>query len=103
MNSDNWHRSIASLIDQLEQRISNCENIDHWYQVMCKTIVTEMDKYMNFFDTEPGILKRFKYYKPYWDNELKILWQEMNQAHKILKRNKTQGSKKKNCYYLDLK
>ena len=83
-NNDNWTRSINTLIENMHLVTVNRIELDHWYDKLVKNIFTELDKNMSFIDIGREEVKRFKYYKPYWDTELKNCWHDLKDARKDL-------------------
>ena len=72
-------------LQQAIQRIENMalgqDHIDHLYDDLVKCVLDEMNRVLPSF--VPG--KSRKYYrknKPYWNDDLQALWQEMHQAEK---------------------
>ncbi len=78
MTSPEWRDEINKLIENLRDSCANKTDIDDIYGNMCSTIFSEMDKYLNYREysgRKAG--KRFKYHKPYWNDQLTNLWKNM--------------------------
>ena len=72
---------MSTLIDNLYMSCQNTNELDLWYDDFVKQIFS-LDRNMSFMDIGREEVKRFKYFKPYWDNELKKCWHDMKDAKK---------------------
>ena len=84
-NNTRWASTMSKLIENLLDDNLNQMSLDHMYDQFIKDIFTELDKYMHFDDIAGSEIKKFKYYKPYWDNDLKHAWHNMRELHKKFK------------------
>ncbi len=80
-NSEMSKLALNNLINEIILLRENQEQLDIMYKQICDTIKAEMDKLIPYKDicTSKKAKKRFKHSKPFWNNELKILWQEMHE------------------------
>ena len=61
---------MGVLIIQLLQMKHEQKLLDNWHEKHVNEIFAEVDKYFKFYDSEPSVVRKFKYFKPYWDKEL---------------------------------
>ena len=54
--------------------IRNIENVDMMYDDFCNKMIGEMNQNIPSFDCSKKTRKRYKQYKPYWDENLETLW-----------------------------
>ena len=52
-------------------------NIDKLYEEFCNKLIKEMNENIPQFDCLRKTRRRYKQFKPYWDENLEALWQEM--------------------------
>ena len=70
------------LSEELRNNINNQDILNEFFTIFCDEIRTEMDKHLNIkFSNDSK--KQTKICKPYWNQELNELWQEMNKNEKI--------------------
>ena len=82
MNSNMWSTALQNIIVMFENRIINQENLDKYYDLLCKTLTNEMDKHLKFMDSTKRTRKKHKNSKPYWCDELSDLWRKMRDSEK---------------------
>ena len=58
------------------------ESIGKMYSEWIKCLLNEMDTYLDIVSVSKRTMKKFKYYKPFWDDELTGQWQEMRTKEK---------------------
>ena len=78
--SDQSQTALVKVIERLEQNIQMREEIDNLYDDLCDLIVKEMNNVIPFKDCKEG--KRFKSHKPYWNEELSVLWKKLVTSRK---------------------
>ena len=69
-------RSLHRIISSLQARHLRQQDIDDTYQDFMDTLHGEMDDTLEYKDLTPGIKRRHKHSKPYWNATLKALWNE---------------------------
>lgn len=69
--------AIANLISRIEQSRETQNDIDSIYDQLCTVILDEMNSKIPCFDSSKKTRKRFKHTKPYWSEELSLLWQSL--------------------------
>ena len=74
MNNEHWRNAILKVIENLENQCKTQKELDNWYETFLSVIFNEMEKEIEYIDTDIHLRKRFKYYKPYWDSELCECW-----------------------------
>ena len=52
------------------------------YDKVCKTVFTELDKQLEYKSASVKMRKKLKFSKPYWSDELNVLWKDMNKSEK---------------------
>ena len=88
MMNDLWKQNVSQMIESIEQMHVNQNDIDLYYDKFCKTLITEMDKYVNFKEISRPTRKRLKNTKPYWTNELTSLWKSMSDKERTFLKSK---------------
>ena len=69
---------LVQLIQDQELSIENQHHVDRCYNDLVNTIFSEMDKYLpKSYGFRKRSSKYFRVKKPYWNNYLKTLWQDM--------------------------
>ena len=84
MNNEAWRNSMLSIVESLQKRIANQDELDILYNNICETLTNEMDRYLDSKCISKKTKRYYKNNKPYWDNELSNLWKSMTQAEKDL-------------------
>ena len=95
MNNEIWRQSSENLCDFLHSN-SEAVNIDHIYDLLCSNVLREMEDYIphheiSLHKTKNRCIKNSL--KPYWDTELKSLWEYMKVMEKQFRQSKRNGSK----------
>ena len=67
-------RILSDMIDRLHTAAINQDQIDNTYQEFIDHIHSEMDCNLEYKDYTPGMQKRKKRSKPYWDDDLAAMW-----------------------------
>ena len=67
-------RCLGDIVNQLETTVTNQDGIDNEYEKLIELIHEEMDRNLDYKDYTPGMKKRKKRSKPYWDDEVAKLW-----------------------------
>ena len=85
MASIEWQNELQSLLTQIDQQLlilADQNDVDLLYDDFCKALFNEISRVIRIKDTSKQVRKKFKYYKPYWNNELTNLWKRMREAEK---------------------
>ena len=88
MASDDWKKTVADMIADIENMNVTQHNVNTVYSSLCSNIFEEMDRYLPFIeykrknDNSP----ENKHNKSYWNSELKTLWDNMREAGKMFLR-----------------
>ncbi len=93
MNNDIWRTALLELIGVFENRIHHQNNVDDNYNEFCSVIQNEMDKYLLVSESSKKVRKKFKYHKPFWNEELTSLWKVMHDSEKAYKRSDSHNRK----------
>ena len=67
-------RCLGDIVNQLETTVTNQDEIDNEYEKLIELIHDEMDRNLDYKDYTPGMKKRKKRSKPYWDDEVAKMW-----------------------------
>ena len=84
MSNTEWQNKNNLIINTLELECNNQTEIDGIYKRLSDNIFSEMDKYLEH-KNNIGVKhnKHNKFYKPYWNNELTVLWKDMVLKEKL--------------------
>ena len=82
MLNDVWNYAIMNLLSDIETAEMVENDVNMLCDRLCKTLVNEMDSHLKYSDGSKKCRKSFKYYKPYWNEELSRLWKSMNEKEK---------------------
>ncbi|CAG2190910.1 unnamed protein product [Mytilus edulis] len=69
--------ALQSIITQIERTRETQTNIDEIYSKLCDVIIDEMNDKIPRFSTSTNTRKRLKMNKPFWNDELRLLWDDM--------------------------
>ena len=83
LNNEIFRQSMVEIINQLEVYQQTQDTMDNLYDNMCKTILNDMDVYLDFSNVSMKTKKLYKNNKPYWDEELTSTWKNMSMAEKV--------------------
>ena len=83
MSNDVWNQCLVDLIEMFENSANNQKAVDDCYAALCDCIFKEMDLYLSLTGSSHKVRKKFKYHKPYWDEELTAMWRTMRDKEKI--------------------
>ena len=75
-------QNIKNVINKFENTQGEQLEVNEVYDKFCKCILNEMDKYLNYKSQSSISQKKFKYHKPFWNQELTQLWKNMCQKEK---------------------
>ena len=75
-------RALSDLIRRIETCRETQQNIDSVYDQFCDTLIREMNETIPSFDCSKRVRKRYKTYKPYWNDHLEALWKDMRQKER---------------------
>ena len=82
MNSNDWSNKTEILINQFNNIQESQSYIDTLYGQLLLAVTGEMDNHLPNFENS-NLRKRYKHTKPYWNNNLSNLWNEMRVAEKL--------------------
>lgn len=77
MNSELARTAFLDTIRNIELCRETQNNIDELYESFCTKLIKEMNENIPSFDCSKKTLKRYKQFKPYWDENLERLWQDV--------------------------
>ena len=77
MNSELARTAFLDIIRNIELCRETQNNIDELYESFCTKLIKEMNENIPSFDCSKKTRKRYKQFKPYWDENLERLWQEV--------------------------
>ena len=80
--NDRCVRVLSGIIDNLYRRSLAQKDIDDNYEELIDAIHSEMDSKLEYGDYTPGTKKCRKRYKPYWNDELALLWSAARDAER---------------------
>ena len=83
MSSAYWRQVVDNIIAKIETVSQSKLAIDNLYSNICKEIFSEIDSHLMIHDSHRPSRKKFKNYKPYWNNTLSELWKDMVTAEKL--------------------
>ena len=92
LNSERWQTVIDNLSDKIHNTTVTQNSIDENYSSMCENLFLEMDSHLRYSSSSAKTRKKFKNFKPYWDDELTQHWREMASAEKAWHRSKGTNS-----------
>ena len=92
MNNDNWCLEINNLLYDISN-IGDIEKLNSMYCTLCDNVVNEMMKYIPNFKLNSNKNVKQRYKKPFWDDELKVLWNDMKLKEKTYRL----AAKRKQC------
>ena len=69
--------AILELIQQIEYCRDSQDNVDRVYNSFFDTLKNEMNESVPYFDCSKPTRKRFKFFKPYWNENLEKHWIEV--------------------------
>jgi len=82
MNNEDWGFTIIRTTDQINNCVGAQEEVDTLYDNLVKDIFAEMDIYLECKNRRLP-KRKFKHSKPYWNNNLTMLWRNMRNAEKL--------------------
>ena len=85
LNTDTWRRKLQSFLIDIEHRLStlsNQQDMDTLYENICQALFHEIKEKIRIKESSKQTRKNFKYYKPFWNEELTNLWKKMRDAEK---------------------
>ena len=77
MQSDVSRSALLELINKIESCRETQNNVDSVYDSFCDTVIHEMNDTIPYLDCTRQVRKRFKSFKPYWNESLDQHWNEM--------------------------
>ena len=88
MNNKEWSVKINNLVTLCENNCVAENELNCLYKKFCKIILKEMEQFVKFKASANKSKKKFKYNKPYWNNDLTMAWKKMNEYEKLYRRYK---------------
>jgi hypothetical protein len=87
MNNEDWKSGVAEVTDMLTDINASQEHLDLTYSCFCKEVVQEMDRSLDFKDINNYKTEKHKRHsKPFWNDELTNLWNDMRKNEKIFRK-----------------
>ena len=84
MDNNVWNLAFKDLLNRFEEYQLAQESIDTMYTELCRSIYSEMAKYLKCNSTErTKTRKQMRLSKPYWNVELTNKWMTMKNCEKI--------------------
>lgn len=71
-----WRSAVCKIIENIRAMDNNQNVIDRTYDEFCTTVHKEMNRF--YVQCNSKHKKKFKYHKPYWDEELTESWKHMH-------------------------
>ena len=96
MNNKEWSVKINNLVTLFENNCVAENELNCLYENFCKIILKEMEQFVKFKASANKSKKKFKYNKPYWNNDLTMAWKKMNENEKLYRRYKGPRQNKTN-------
>ena len=85
-NSDMFKNALMEVIEKLEAQIICQRTVDQNFELFANVILKELDQYLCLPQCTSGTRKRYKYSKPFWNEELTILWKTMRNSENTWKK-----------------
>ena len=86
MSNPEWADKIDMAITNLESKVTSQNHLNSLYDSLCSIIQTEMKEYIPYRGNNQKLNKKFKYSKPYWNEELTKLWKDMSAKEKVFRK-----------------
>lgn len=102
MTSELFRNSLFETISHFERSIDTQNAIDIAYSNFVNILFKEMDEKLFCITSNPSNRKKLKNSKPYWCEELTILWKNMCKNEKLYKSHKN-SKKQRNILYKQFK
>ena len=80
--SNSAQAAIQQCIHRIESQADDQSEIDRTYDQFCKVFYDEMDKTLKCKNTGKVAKKRYRVYKPFWNDELTKLWKIVRDTEK---------------------
>ena len=103
MNSNISRAAFLELITRIELCRETQNNVDLIYDSLCDTLIREMNDSVPYFYCTKPVRKRFKSFKPYWNDDLDRQWNEMRLKQRAFVKHKgtrARGSVLKQEFYI---
>ena len=92
--SESWKHSMNELIEWFLECRANQEEVDNRYNRFCEVLTKEMTEHLKYSECSKTVRKRYKNYKPYWNEKLHTMWKELRDVEKnYIKVCKSNGSR----------
>ena len=86
LSSELTRRAFLVIIRSIELCRETQDNVDNLYDDFCNKLISEMDTNIPSLDCSKKTRKRYKHYKPYWDENLEGLWHNFHMKEKAFLR-----------------
>ncbi len=83
MTNDIWKILMASLIDMSTSCRNSQEEIDNLYVNFTQILSKEMNTYLIYTEAPRIIRKHLENSKPFWNEELYLLWKKLSESERI--------------------
>ena len=94
-SSDLVRRAFLDLINRIESSRETQQNVDYVYDQFCDTLIKKMNSTIPSFHCSKRTRKRYKTYKPYWNDQLESLWKDMRQKEHTFTKCRQHGNVKR--------
>ena len=81
MSNETNKLALINIIEEIKACRETQTNVDVIYNKLCTTIINEMNNTIPKLETKSA-KKRFRHTKPYWNDHLKDLWENMSSKEK---------------------
>ena len=88
LSSNRWRTILDNILQNLSQESTLQEELDVAYDTFCTNLFKEMDRYLGYKSCSKGSRKRFKHFKPYWNENLAVQWRCIKNVEKQYVENK---------------
>ena len=99
--SETWQQKLETFQSEIDDRLyelCNQDDIDMLYDKFCEAMFKEIEKEIQIKEISKQGRKRFKYHKPFWNDELTTLWKAMRDAEKLFNSYKGANSQYRQRY-----
>ena len=90
----NFKNKLEACINSYECRQESQESIDIVYNQYSEVVFTELDSFLKIGNISKSTKRRYRNNKPYWSDDLKIMWKEMRYAENSFLNHNKNGCKK---------
>ena len=83
LNSEHCQTVLRNVIAKLESTVLAQDELDRVYDNVCSELFKEFDNCLEYRDCSTRTRKKFKHFKPFWNEELTDKWKNMKDAEKV--------------------